>query len=117
MEPRARDTAGVAVVNQVDFVAGDGEFVAAAGCSAVQRGDITATRMARVVFDGTTCLVGELAEVDLEGVRRCAKHVDVGAGAKDTRFQAGDDNDSHLWVFEPNAAGLASASSMSTPRS
>src|SRR4030095_13489669 len=46
--------------------------------------------MMRVVLNRTARLIGKLAEVDLERVRRGAKHVDVCAGAKNSWLQTGN---------------------------
>ena len=93
----------VAVVHQIDLVAGDGQLVAAARGRAVQRRDVALAGVARGVLDGAARLVRELAEVDLEGVRRGAEHVDVRARAEDARLQAGDDDGAHLRVLEAQA--------------
>src|ERR1044072_2075646 len=59
---------GVTVVNQIDFIASNRQFITATGGSAVQRGNVTSTGMARVVFNRTARLVRELAKVDFERV-------------------------------------------------
>src|SRR5687768_8710412 len=46
----------VAIVNQVDLVAGDSEFVTAAGGSSIQRGEVPAPGMFGVIFNGAPCL-------------------------------------------------------------
>ena len=59
-----------AVVDQHDLVAGQGQLVAAAGRRAVERRDVGLARVRGGVLDAVAGLVGELAEVDLPGVRR-----------------------------------------------
>ena len=56
--------------------------------------------MARVVFDGATGLVRKLAEVNFERVGRRTEHVDVGAGAKDSRFETSDNDGPDLRMLE-----------------
>src|SRR6185369_2492982 len=56
--------------------------------------------MARIVFDCAASLISELAEVDLERVRRAAEHVDVCARAKDPRLQTRYYNHPHFRMLE-----------------
>ena len=58
-----------AVVDEQDLVAGEREFVAAAGADAVQRREELEAAVRARVLDAEARLVGELAEVHLEGVR------------------------------------------------
>ena len=59
--------------------------------------------MLRVVFDRAARLVGELAEVDFERVGRSAEHVDVCAGAEDSRLETGDHDGAHFRMLETEA--------------
>src|SRR5207249_3039562 len=52
------------------------------------------------VLDGIPGLVGEFAEVHLEGVRRLREHPDVGAGAEDALLTRGDHDGADLRVLE-----------------
>ena len=88
---------------QQDLVAGERQLVAAAGGGAVARGEVALARVRAGVLEGEAGLVGELAEVDLEGVRRRREHVDVGAGAEDAIAARGDDHGAHLGVLEAQA--------------
>src|ERR671935_72537 len=58
-----------------------------------------AVREFSLIFSETR-LVGVLAEVDLERVRRAGEHVDVRAGAEDLVVAAGDDARLYRWVLE-----------------
>ena len=55
------------------------------------------------VFHAEARLVGELAEVHLEGVARAAEHEDVGAGAEDARLEAGQHDRVHFGMLEAQA--------------
>jgi hypothetical protein len=92
-----------AVVDEPDLVAGQGQFVAAAGAGAVDGGQELQPRMAAGVLDAVAGLVGEPAEVHFPRVRRQAEHEDVGAGAEDPFLQAGDDDRAHLGMLEADA--------------
>src|SRR5436853_413369 len=59
--------------------------------------------MMRSVLNCAARLVGELAKIYFEGVRRCAQHIDVRARAEYSGLQALDDDDAHLWVLESEA--------------
>ena len=59
--------------------------------------------MCRRILDRAACLVRELAEVHLEGVRRGGEHVDVRPGAEDSRVRARDHDDLHGRMLEPQA--------------
>ncbi len=89
-----------AVVDEDDLVAGEGQLVAAAGRGALARGQEAQPASARRVLHGHARLVGELAEVDLERVRRGAEHVDVGAGAEHAVEVGRDDDGADLRVLE-----------------
>src|SRR4029078_10465239 len=54
-------------------------------------------------LDAVARLVGELAEVDLPGVRRLAEHVDVGAREEDAAPAAREDDSAHLRLLEAEA--------------
>ena len=56
--------------------------------------------MSRIVFNGTARLVGKLAEIDFESVRRSAEHVDIRARAKDARLQTRHDHGPHCRMFK-----------------
>jgi hypothetical protein len=58
--------------------------------------------MRRIILDRTPRFIGELAEVDFESVRGCAKHVDVGPGAKDSWFETRQYDCTDFRMFEPN---------------
>jgi hypothetical protein len=92
-----------AVVDEHDLVAGERELVAAAARDAVAGGEVLLVGGGRGVFDREPRLVGELAEVDLEGVRARREHHDVGAGAEDAVLAARDDHDLDAGVFEAQA--------------
>ena len=70
----------VAVVDQQNLVAGQGELVAAAGGRAVERGQEAHLRVLAGVLDTQARLVRELAEVHFEGVAAGAQHQDVVVG-------------------------------------
>ena len=76
----------VAVIHQKDFVARQGQLVAAARSRAVDGADVGLAGMFGGVFDAVSRFVGELAEIDLVGVRGATQHADVGAGAKHLRL-------------------------------
>src|SRR6476660_8683373 len=56
--------------------------------------------MARIVFECAASLVRKLAEVDFEGVRRGAQHVDVCPGAKYSRLQTRNHHGANLRMLE-----------------
>src|SRR4029077_14479179 len=91
-----------AIIDEEDFVAGEGEFVAAAGGGAVERGEELETGVGAGVFDAVARFVSEFAEIDFPGVGRKAKHVNVGAGTEDTIFGAGDNDGADFRMLEPN---------------
>ena len=93
----------VAVVDEQDLVAGERQLVAAPGCRAVERGEEALVRTLARVLDAEARLVGELAEVDLEGVRARAEHHDVRAGAEHAVQGAGQHDAAHLGVLEAQA--------------
>ncbi len=91
------------VVDEHDLVARQRQLVAAAGGRSVDRRDPHLSRMGGGVFDRVAGLVGELAEVDLVGVRRSRQHLDVGSRAEHLVEAARDDHGSHLRVLEAQA--------------
>jgi hypothetical protein len=93
----------VAVVLQVDLLAGEGELVAAAGAHAVAGGEVGLGAEQGGVLDLAAGLVGELAEVHLPRVRRLAEHVDVGAGAEHVVGARREQDDADLGVLEAQA--------------
>ena len=74
---------GSAVVGEQDAVAGEREFVAAAGSRAADRAQVALPGVPAGVLDRQAGLVRELAEVHLQLVGRGAEHADVRAGAED----------------------------------
>ncbi|MNN10352.1 hypothetical protein D3C81_1232740 [compost metagenome] len=94
---------GGAVVHQQDFVAGQRQFIAAAGAGAVDRCQELQAAVLRRVFDAVAGLVGELAEVDLPRMAADAEHEDIGARAEHLVLAAGDDHGAHFGVFEADA--------------
>src|SRR5690606_32792522 len=92
-----------AIVDQQDLVAGQCQFVATASAGAVQGGYELQAAVATGVFDAITRFVGELAEVDLPGVRGQAQHENIAAGTENPIFQTRDDNTAHLRVLEAYA--------------
>ncbi len=89
-----------AVVDEHDVVGGQGELVATAGGISLQGREVSLTGVGGGVLDGVPGLVGELAEVDLERVRRHGEHSDVGPGAEDAVVQRPNHHRPHLGVFE-----------------
>ena len=77
-----------AVVDQDDVVGGERQLVAAAGRGAVDHADGLEARVLARILDAVSRLVGELAEVDLVGVRRAREHADIGTGAEHARLAA-----------------------------
>jgi hypothetical protein len=107
---------GGAVVDQHDLVAGQGQFVAAAGAGAVDRGEELQAAVAAGVLDAVAGFVGELAEVDLPGVAGQAQHEDVGARAEGA-VRALVTTTVRTSGCSKRMRFRASYSSMSTPRS
>ena len=68
-----RPTDAAAVVHQQDLVAGQRQLVAAAGADAVERGEELDAAVRAHVLHAEARLVGELAEVHLEGVARACR--------------------------------------------
>ncbi len=91
------------IVDQQDAITGQRHLVAATGAGAVHGGQELQARMAAGVLDAVARLVGELAEVDLPGVRRQTEHEDVGARAEDAVLAAGDDDSAHFRMLEADA--------------
>ena len=94
---------GGAVVDHDDLVAGQRDFVAAAGAGAIDRGEeLEAGRGARFL-DAVARLVGELAEVHLPGVAGQTEHIDVRARAEHPRLAAGQDHGPDFGMLEADA--------------
>ena len=91
-----------AVVDHRDLVAGERQFVAAAGRRAVQRGEELEARVAARILDTVAGLVGEFAEVDLPRVRALTEHVDVRARAEHARLARGHHHGFHPRMLEPD---------------
>jgi hypothetical protein len=94
---------GGAVVDQHDVVAGQGQFVAAAGAGAIDRRDELQAGMAAGVLDAVAGFIREFAEVDLPGVAGQAQHENVGARAEGAVTRAGDHHGAHFGVLEADA--------------
>ncbi len=94
---------GRAVVDQHDLVAGECQLVAATRGGAVQRAERADARLPRQLLQMEPRLVGELAEVHLEGVRALAEHEDVGAGREQPVAGRGDDERADPRVREAQA--------------
>ena len=106
-----------AVVGQDDVVGGERQLVAAAGAGAGDDADHALAGEFAGVLDGVAGLVGELAEVDLVGVRRARQHADVGAGAEHPRLARAQQDRRAPRGCSKRSRSSASASSISTPRS
>ena len=91
------------IVDEKDLVAGQRQFVAAAGAGAVDGGEELQPLVLRRVFEAVAGLVGEFAEVDLPRMAREAEHEDVGAGAEHPLAGARDDHDADLGMLETDA--------------
>ena len=94
---------GGAIVDEDDVVAGESEFVAAAGGRAVECGEKFQAGVSAGVFDSVARFIGEFAEVDFPGVGAEAEHVNVCAGAEDAIFCAGDDDGANFGMLEADA--------------
>src|SRR5713101_2088370 len=94
---------GGAVVDEDDFVAGEGKFVAAAGGGAIERGEEFEAGVRAGVFDAVARFVCKFAEVDFPGVRGKPKHIDVGAGTENAILGAGDDDGADFRMLEADA--------------
>jgi len=92
-----------AVVGEDDLVARERELVAAAGARAGERRQPLQPGPRRRVLDREARLVGVLAEVHLERVRRRREHVDVRARGEHAVAIAVDDHDLDLGVLEAQA--------------
>ena len=91
------------VIDQHDLVAGQGQFVTAAGAGTVEgRDELQAVVLGRV-FDAVAGLVGEFAEVHLPAVAGDAQHENVGARAEHAVAQAGHHHGAHFGVLEADA--------------
>ena len=91
------------IVDEKDLVAGQRQFVAAAGAGAADGGEELQPLVLRGVFQAVAGLVGEFAEVDLPRMAREAEHEDVGAGAEHPFAGARDDHDADLGMLETDA--------------
>ena len=88
------------VVDEPDLVAGERQLVAAAGARPVDRGDELEPGVGTRILHPVARFVGELAEVDLPGVRGQAEHEDVGARAEHAVLGARDDDAAHFRMLE-----------------
>ncbi len=88
------------VVGQDDVVGGERQFIAAAGAGAGYDADHALAGKFAGILDGVAGLVGELAEVDLVGMRRARQHADVGAGAEHLWLAGAQQDDAHLRMLE-----------------
>ncbi|EEA02927.1 hypothetical protein BH160DRAFT_1779 [Burkholderia sp. H160] len=91
-----------AIVDQIDFVAGEREFIAAARACAVHRGKKLQARMARRIFEPIAGFVRELAEVDLPCMRRKPQHEDICARAEHPVLQARHHHRADFRMLEAN---------------
>ena len=94
---------GGAVVGQDDVVAGQRQLVAAAGTGATHGADIMLAGFLPGRLEGVARLVGELAEIDLVGVRGARQHADIGAGAEDALLARLQHHGLHLRTLEAHA--------------
>ena len=94
---------GRPIVDHDDLVAGEGELVATAGRGAVDGGDPRLPGVGRGVLDAVARLVGELAEVDLVGVRRAGEHLDVGPRGEHVVDPAGYHDRLDVGMLEPQS--------------
>src|SRR5260370_17519463 len=91
---------GGAVVDEDDFVAGEGKFVAAAGGGAIERGEEFEAGGRARVFDAVGRFVGKFAEIDFPGVRREPEHLNFGTATKDAVLGAGDEDGADFRMLE-----------------
>ena len=89
-----------AVVHQQDLIACQGQLIATTCGDTVTRRQVVLSRVRTGVLDGQARLVGELAEVHLEGMSGRAEHVDVGSGGEDAILAGADGHRLHLGVLE-----------------
>ena len=101
---RQRNRAG-AVVDQNEVLAGQGQFIPAAGSRAVDGANVGLPRVVGGVLDRVPGLVGELAEVHLQGVAGLGQHPDVGPGGEQAVPARGDNHGADLRMFEPQSLG------------
>ena len=90
------------------MIGGQRQLIPAPGGSPVDGSEIALTRVSSGILDGTPGFVGELAEVDLEGVGGRCQHPDIGPGAEHSVFQRTDHDRADLWMLEtksPNRVG------------
>ena len=91
---------GAAVVGQQDAIGCQCQLVAAAGGSAADRAQILLAAGGARILHRVAGLVGELAEVDLVGMRRAGEHADIGAGAEHAVLAGLEHHHLHLGVLE-----------------
>ena len=89
-----------AVVGKQDVVGRQRQLVAAAGRRAAHGAEVFLPAGAARVLHGVARLVGELAEVDLVGMRGAREHADVGAGAEHAVLAGFQDHHLHFRVLE-----------------
>ena len=95
-------TAG-AVINQNNFVTGQGHLVATACAGTVYGGYELQAAVCRGVLQAVARLVGEFAKVHLPGMAGNAQHEDVGPRAKHLFFGAGKHYAAHFGVLKADA--------------
>ena len=91
----------VVVVDEVDLIAREREFVTTASARRVDRADRLNARVPAVVLEAEPRLVRELAEVHFERMRAALQHQDVGAGAEGTLLATADYQRLHRRVLKP----------------
>ena len=94
---------GAAVIGEHDVVGGERQFVAAARRRAADGAQVFLAGDRARIFDGVARLVGELAEVDLVGMRGAGEHSNVGTGAEDAVLAGPEDHDLDLGMLETQA--------------
>src|SRR4029077_233993 len=92
-----------AIVDQNDLVAGQGQFVAAAGSGPIERRKELKAGVSAGVFDAVARFVGEFAKIHFPRVRRESKHVDVRAGAENTILSAINNDGTNFRMLEADA--------------
>jgi len=83
-------------------VAGQRQFIAAAGAGAADRRDVFLARIGLGGLIGVAGLVGELAEVDLVGMGGAAQHADICPGTKDPVLARTQHDDPDAGMLEPH---------------
>ena len=89
------------IVDQHDVLTGKGQLVPSPCRRAVDRADVGLSGVGRGVFYGVPGLVGELAEVHLEGVAGLRQHPDVGPGAKHPVVPRCNHHRAHAGMLKP----------------